>query len=59
MDLRGTPTHMCPCGCDLFRILARFEDNDIALWTLDGECYNCGNLLTVPCPADERENHGS
>jgi hypothetical protein len=29
-----------------------FEDYDIALWFTDGECDDCGTLLTVPTPVD-------
>jgi hypothetical protein len=54
MDMRGIPTHECfHCGSNLFRIYAMFEDYDIALWCLDGECAECGEKVTVPCPVDD------
>ena len=51
-DLRGLPTHECICGSNVFKIIACFEDYEIILYGLNAECYDCGNLLTVPCPAD-------
>lgn len=54
IDTRGVPTHECfTCGGRLFRIVASFEDYDIALWGLDGECASCGAPATVPCPVDD------
>jgi hypothetical protein len=32
--------------------MAVFEDYDIAMWGTEGECYECGALVTVPCPVD-------
>jgi hypothetical protein len=37
----------------VFKIKAMFEDYDIAVWFVDGECDDCGTLLTVPCPVDD------
>jgi hypothetical protein len=52
-DLRDLgPVHACTCGCTMFNIMASFEDYDIAWWFLEGTCANCGNMLTIPCPAD-------
>lgn len=55
-DFRGTPTLQCPCGCDLMLIAAVFcEDERLpAMYALDAMCFNCGALLTAPCPVDER-----
>ena len=54
MDCRGIPTHACPaCGHTFFRIVARFEDYELAFYTTAGECDNCGALVTVPTPVDE------
>jgi hypothetical protein len=33
--------------------MASFEDSEIVWWFLDGTCVSCGNLVTVPCPADK------
>jgi predicted RNA-binding Zn-ribbon protein involved in translation (DUF1610 family) len=59
LDARGVPTHACPnCGHLIFRIKAMFDNNDISLWFVDGECDDCGTLLTVPTPVDGVEYHG-
>lgn len=56
IDQRGIPTHEClSCGCDTFRIIAKFEDYEIAWWALNGYCYMCDSPVTVPCPADRVE----
>jgi hypothetical protein len=53
-DLRGLgPIHVCPCGSQVFNVAASFEDNELVWYFLDGTCYSCGNIVTVPCPADE------
>jgi len=54
MDLRGTPIGtMCICGCEVFLALVAFgEDKEIAFYFLDGECVNCGSLITLPTPVD-------
>lgn len=53
IDTRGIPTHQClNCGGNQFKIMASFEDYDIAMWGLDGECFDCGAPVTVPCPVD-------
>ena len=54
-DYRGFPTFQCPCGCDLFSIIARF-DTETRLpgyYLTDGACVKCGAMVTVPCPVDE------
>lgn len=55
MDLRGTPTHICPCGCDEFLIQAKFEDYELSMYYLDMQCMDCGSLLTAPTPLDRQE----
>jgi hypothetical protein len=52
MDLRGTPTHVCPCGSIVWNLKAVFEDGEIATYFLDMECANCGSLATAPTPID-------
>lgn len=52
-DYRGVPTFVCPCGCNMFLILARFDETQLPAWyLLDGLCSFCGALVSVPCPAD-------
>ena len=52
MDIRGTPTHLCPCGCSIWNVKAIFDDFEIATYFLDMECVNCGSLATAPTPLD-------
>ncbi len=52
MDLRGTPTHVCPCGCNIFNVKVIFDDYEIGTYFLDMECANCGSLATAPTPID-------
>ena len=52
-DLRQLgPIHVCPCGSQVFNIMASFEDFELVWYFLDATCVNCGNLVTVPCPVD-------
>jgi len=52
MDLRGVPTHVCPCGCYIWNVMVVFEDYEIAQYFLDMECANCGSIATAPTPID-------
>lgn len=56
MDLRGTPTHVCACGCDIWNLKVLFEDFQIATYFLDMECANCGSIATAPTPIDKDTN---
>lgn len=53
MDLRGTPTHLCPCGSDVWNVKVMFENFEISSYFLDMECANCGSLATAPTPVDK------
>lgn len=55
IDLRGTPTHQCVCGSTTFKILAGFDSGEIAWYSLEGYCYDCGAHVTVPCPLDQEK----
>ena len=56
-DLRGLgPVHVCPCGSQVFSVMASFEDYELVLYFLDATCVNCGNLVVVPCPVDKDES---
>jgi hypothetical protein len=55
MDLRGAPTHVCPCGCNIFNVKVIFYENEIATYFFDMECANCGSLATAPTPVDHTE----
>lgn len=52
MDLGGTVVHVCPCGNNVFRIMATFDDYEIASYSTDGECVECGSRFKVPTPID-------
>ena len=52
MDVRGTPTHVCPCGSELWKVLTIFRDYQIAMYMLDMECALCGTLATAPTLVD-------
>jgi hypothetical protein len=52
MDLRGTPTHVCPCGSMVWDLKVIFQDGEIATYFLDMECFSCGSLATAPTPID-------
>ena len=52
IDLRGTPTHLCPCGSNIWSLKVIFEDFEIATYFLDMECVSCGSVATAPTPVD-------
>ena len=52
MDLRGTPTHVCPCGSMVWDLKVIFQDGEIATYFLATECFSCGSLATAPTPID-------
>ena len=52
MDVRGVPTHVCPCGCEIWNVKVIFDSCEIATYFLDMECANCGTLATAPTPLD-------
>ena len=53
MDLRGEPTEVCVCGCDVFVMLGGFVDGEIAFYFTDAECAGCGSMVTLPTPTGE------
>lgn len=54
MDLRGVPIgDSCICGSDIFIALISFQKKEICFYFLDGECANCGSMVTLPFPGDE------
>lgn len=54
MDLRGTPTHECVCGCNVFNLKVTFHEGQISQYFLDMECAQCGSWATAPTPIDNR-----
>ena len=56
-DLREFgPVHVCPCGSQVFSVMAAFNDYELVWYFLDATCVNCGNLVRVPCPVDKDES---
>lgn len=53
MDLRGEPTEVCVCGCDIFIMLGGFVDGAMAFYFVDAECASCGSMVTLPTPTGE------
>jgi len=52
MDIRGTPTHLCPCGSQIWNLKVIFDYFEIATYFLDMECVSCGSVATAPTPVD-------
>jgi GTP cyclohydrolase FolE2 len=52
MDIRGTPTTVCPCGSEIWNLKTVFDKDDgtIELYFTDMECAVCGTLATAPTP---------
>ena len=56
-DLRQLgPVHVCPCGSQVFSVMAAFNDYELVWYFLDATCVSCGNLVRVPCPVDKDES---
>lgn len=52
-DLRDMgPVHVCPCGSQVFNVMASFQDYELVWYFLDATCVSCGNLVRVPCEPD-------
>jgi hypothetical protein len=57
MDLRGSAIgDYCICGGDLFHMIGAFEEGELIFYFLDGECVNCGSLVTLPYPKKDDDN---
>jgi hypothetical protein len=54
MDIRGTPTTICPCGSMIWNLKAMFDGDtgNISMYFMDMECCECGTLATAPTPED-------
>lgn len=57
MDVRGEPTHVCPCGSEMWNVKVMFQDYEIAMYMLDMECVLCGTKATAPTLADMPEDY--
>lgn len=47
-----TVVHMCYCGCSVFKILATFDDFEIATYSTDMYCADCGTKYKTPTELD-------
>jgi len=59
VDLRGIPSSCCPlCGSTVIKVKVIFDpiDYEVGMYFLDGECSECGALMTVPTPLDHPNN---
>ena len=57
MDIRGLPTHVCPCGSELWKVSTIFKDYQVAMYFLDMECALCGTIATAPTLVDMPEDY--
>ena len=60
IDASDIPSAVCiNCGSDHFTAVVSFDPDtyDIALWSLQGECYVCGCKVKLPCPIDHPLNN--
>jgi len=45
------PVQECLCGGDMFHIVGSFDsDGEIGMYILDGICWSCGAIVTLPTP---------
>ena len=51
LDL-GVITHECICGGNLWKVLVTFADYQIATYSLDMYCFNCGAKAIAPTEVD-------
>ena len=52
-DLRAIgPTHVCICGCTMFKTIVAFEDYKPSYYYLEGECLSCDAIVILPCEVD-------
>lgn len=49
-------THVCVCGCNLWKVLVSFEDYEISTHSLDMYCSECGSKAITPTPLDNPNN---
>ena len=53
LDLSDTITHVCTCGSNLWHIVVSFDDYEIATYSTDMECLECGTRAKAPTPIDK------
>jgi len=52
VDLGDMILHECICGSNEFRIIATFDDYEIASYFTDAECLHCGSKFKCPTAID-------
>lgn len=57
-DIRGVPTTVCICGCDVWILKVRFdrETGEIGMYFMDMECASCGTIANPPIPDSVEED---
>ena len=57
-DVRGIPTTVCPCGCEVWHLKVKFdhETGEVAMYFMDMECASCGTVATAPTPETFEED---
>lgn len=52
LDIRGSATTVCPCGCDVWHLKVKFDmdTGEVAMYFMDMECASCGTIATAPMP---------
>lgn len=54
MDLRGESIgDVCICGGNVFHALVAFSEGELCFYFLDGECADCGSMVTLPYPENK------
>lgn len=53
IDMSDTITHVCACGSELFTVIVSFDDYEIATYSTDMKCLECGTLCKAPTPIDK------
>lgn len=48
----GVVTHVCICGSALWKILASFDDYEIATYSTEMYCAECGAKAVTPTELD-------
>lgn len=47
------PVKECLCGSNMFHVVASFdEEGEVSFYVLDGMCWSCGSIVTLPCPLE-------
>ena len=53
-----TVTHQCICGSKVWKLLAAFDDYELAWYSITMYCASCGAKAMAPTPLDRPETSG-